>query len=214
MWRDVLVVDLLVASSSPPPPGGPVEDRDNVFESAEKGEPNKCIRICTTHLESLQEHEGYELRPQQLAVISMLLKEQFSKDQSVEILGGLVGGDMNSLSALDRESHKAPNVDLQDVWEDNIALGDLPSPDGAGIRPDDDETCGRAEGHTWGYQPRRRWPPKRMDKFFVTGGVASVALEEALDRSGNVGRLGVGLKTEHGLWVSDHFGIAIGVKVL
>jgi hypothetical protein len=43
-----------------------------------------------------------------------------------------------------------------------------------------------------------------------------VALEETREGcSGNVGQLGVGLKTEDGKgrWVSDHFGIAVGVKV-
>jgi tyrosyl-DNA phosphodiesterase 2 len=73
---------------------------------------------------------------------------------------------------------------------------------------------GRVEGHMWGYQPRSRWPPIRFDKFFYTEDLEVVALEETQDCSGQVGRLGVGLKTEKGLWVSDHFGIAIGVKVL
>jgi hypothetical protein len=33
----------------------------------------------------------------------------------VEIIGGLVGGDMNSISDLDNSSHKLPEMALRDV---------------------------------------------------------------------------------------------------
>lgn len=62
-----------------------------------EGKKVECLRFCTTHLESLAEEPGFELRPKQLAVISALLKEQ---TQDVEIVGGLVGGDMNAILRL------------------------------------------------------------------------------------------------------------------
>jgi len=103
-----------------------------------------------------------------------------------------------------------------------------------------------------------------MDKFFYTGSIETIALNEAQDVSGRLGRLGIDLKTEveawedettkisvvqgryvekpHkryysedlaarlrdrgtlsekvlvrtkvNTWVSDHFGIAVGIRVL
>lgn len=201
--RDVLGVDVLVAD-------GDSGARGEGDERAE-GRKATCLRFCTTHLESLAEKPGFERRPKQLAVISSLLKEQ---SQSVEIVGGLVGGDMNAISALDNEIHKRPDVGLRDVWEDNIQSHGPSGAVAAEIKPgEEDATFGRAEGHTWGYQARGRWPPIRFDKFFYTEDLEVVALEETQDSSGKVGRLGVDVKTEMGMWISDHFGIAVGVKV-
>jgi hypothetical protein len=77
-------------------------------------------------LESLGEEPGFELRPTQLAIISSLLKaksdieislafQNQGQGQGVEIIGGLVGGDMNSISDLDNSSHKLPEMALRDV---------------------------------------------------------------------------------------------------
>lgn len=44
----------------------------------------KCLRLCTTYLELLGEVPRFELRPKQLAAISVLLKE---RSQGVEIVG-------------------------------------------------------------------------------------------------------------------------------
>jgi tyrosyl-DNA phosphodiesterase 2 len=201
--RDVLGVDVLVGE-------GDAEARGEGAERAE-GKKVKCLRFCTTHLESLAETPGFELRPKQLAVISSLLKEQA---EGIEIVGGLVGGDMNAISALDSEIHKRPDVGLRDVWEDNIQSHGPPAAVGTEITVGEkDATFGRAGGHTWGYQARGRWPPIRFDKFFHTEDLEVVALDETQDSSGKVGRLGIDVKTEKGMWISDHFGIAVGVKV-
>lgn len=60
---------------------------------------------------------------------------------------------------------------------------------------------------------------KRLDRFLYIGEVETEALTETQDRSGNVGRFGMGLMPrfalgqERGEHVSDHFGITVGVKV-
>jgi hypothetical protein len=166
---------------------------------------------------------GFEVRPLQLALIARLLKERPSETEEgegrsdVEIVGGLVGGDMNAISEVDFTSHKRADVELRDAWEEAIGAetvrGGEESEDGS--KEEEDANVGSAEGHTWGYQNRSKWPPRRLDKFFVTGGVQVVKLEETKgDCSGNIGRVGVGMKIESGLWISDHFGIAVGIKVL
>jgi tyrosyl-DNA phosphodiesterase 2 len=167
MERDVLTVDIPISY-----PGG--KSRSS----------RKILRLCTTHLESLWEEEGKELRPRQLAVISRLLK-------STQVIGGLVGGDMNSISAIDAASHRADDVDLCDVWED------IPPPPIQVLKPfQKDLTLGRARGNTWGYQSRGSRTRKRLDKFFYTGSVDMVVLAELQDFAGKIGRLGIGLKTK------------------
>lgn len=233
MWRDALILDI---------PISPVE-----------GEPERSkriLRLCTTHLESLWEPEGHELRPRQLAQISALLKAP--SKHGVQIAGGLVGGDMNPISPLDMTCHKTSDIDLRDVWEDT------PSLLGPCLKPfQKDLTYGRAKGNTWGYQSKGSRSRKRMDKFLYTGSVDMEALSESQDLSGKVGRLGIGLKTKVEVlacdrtesrfvrgklvektredhydihfdyaqmrydcmrktvdgWVSDHFGIVVGIRV-
>ncbi len=229
MGRDALVVDVPIS-----PIGGDSEHSKRI------------LRLCTTHLESLWEDEGHELRPRQLAQISALLKAP--SKHGVEIVGGLVGGDMNHMSPLDLTCHKTSVIDLRDVWEDTPPL---PSPR---LKPfQKDLTYGRAKGNTWGYHSERPRTRKRMDKFFSTGSVDTEALGEAKDLTGKVGRLGIGLKTKVEVldrswpgfrivrgkvvdethheyydpqrvsrsgvrkfidgWVSDHFGIVVGIRV-
>jgi tyrosyl-DNA phosphodiesterase 2 len=199
--RDVLGVDILVAF-----------DDD---ATAENGRLARRLRFLTTHLESLAEEAGYELRPKQLSLVSSLLKERSVARHGYEIVGGVVGGDMNAISEIDEGIHRRADVELRDVWEVNVQDHGSPGASGAGGgQGEKDNTFGRAEGHTWGYQARGKWPPRRFDKFFYTGALDVVELEETKDASGKIGRLGVGLKTQEGSWVSDHFGIAVGVKVL
>jgi tyrosyl-DNA phosphodiesterase 2 len=213
--------------------------------NGEEGTRNNILRLCTTHLESFL--EGETLRPRQLAQISALLK---SPTPTARIVGGVVGGDMNPILPSDQEIHKAPEVDLRDVWED-IPPPSIPPP-----RPGKkDLTFGRARGNTWGYQGKSK-SRKRLDKFFYTGFVDTVMLDEAQDRAGMVGRLGIGERAkvtamemestilhftksgkmvekmvkEHfpashfenslcerlveiDAWISDHFAIAVGVRV-
>jgi tyrosyl-DNA phosphodiesterase 2 len=199
--RDALGVDILAAF-----------DGD---ENAENQRPARRLRFLTTHLESLAETPGFEQRPKQLAVCSRLLKEETVGKYGFEICGGVVGGDMNAISEVDKVTHRREEVGLTDIWEEGIASEGVSGGDGTEIKMGwVEDTFGREEGHTWGYQPRQRWPPIRFDKFFYTGSLETVALEEVRDSSGKVGRLGVGLKTQKGMWVSDHFGIAVGVKML
>ena len=235
MKRDALVVDIPIA---------PVE-----------GEPEhskRILRLCITHLESLWEDEGTELRPRQLAQISALLKAPAK--HGVQIAGGLVGGDMNPISPFDIICYKTSDIDLRDVWEDT------PSLPGLCLKPfQKDPTYGRAKGNTWGYQSKGARGRKRMDKFLYTGSVDTEALSELQDLSGKIGRLGINLKTKvevlacdrkesrfvrgkivekthedyydiqreyfksrigYGCvrktvdgWVSDHFGIVVGIRV-
>lgn len=214
MGRYALVVDIPVS-----------------FSMCSTANPKKIIRLCTTHLESLPEPEGKELRPLQLAQISALLKES---TPASEIVCGLVGGDMNTISKLDSSCHKAAHIDLRDIWEETNTLL-IPK-----LKPfQKDLIYGRARGYTWGKQSPNRNGGKRIDKFFYTGSIDAVAVAEAEDHTGKVGRLGIGLKTnirvweeevshvvvhsdkwhkgghwkETKAWVSDHYGIAIAIRV-
>ncbi|RSL79824.1 hypothetical protein CEP52_017474, partial [Fusarium oligoseptatum] len=191
--RDVLVVHLSVSENEGP------------------SEPKGILRLCTTHLESLD--LGYEYRFRQLAALSALLKSELV--QGRKVYGGLVGGDMNSTLASEHDDHRNPDIDLKDVWEDELA----PAP--PALRPFyKDFTYGKALGNTWGYQSKGRLYQdygSRLDKFLYTGPIETFPVREAQDITGRLGRFGIGLKTRVGLndvWVSDHFGIAVGIKVM
>jgi tyrosyl-DNA phosphodiesterase 2 len=227
MGRDALFVDIQFSSPLPDGGGDVRIAASEAEDGPKKQEKKKVLRVCTTHLESLSEREGFEKRPKQLGLISRLLKgaregwEEGEDDPSgsVEVIAGFVGGDMNSISDLDNACHRRSEIELKDVWEENVTSAEINAEHKAYLSQEEDSTFGRLQGHTWGYQPRQRWPPKRMDKFFYTGiegrELEFMALEETKgDASGKLARLGVGLKTEWGQWVSDHFGIAVDVKVL
>ncbi|KAG6332448.1 hypothetical protein ID866_6640 [Astraeus odoratus] len=78
----------------------------------------------------------------------------------------------------------AEDVGLMDAWQ----------------HEDDDDA-----GITWGYQPRTQFPPGRLDKvLFTTRGGLDVEEPE---------RFGMGLKTDHGDWVSDHYGLLTTLHV-
>ena len=176
MGRDALVVDIPILSSGKEPE-----------------QTNELLRLCTTHLESLPEVEGQEQRPLQLAQISALLKAP--PTSRAQIVAGLVGGDMNPISPIDATSHEAENVKLRDVWEDT------PPPPIPLRKPfQKDLTYGRARGNTSGYQSRAPRSRKRLDKFFYTGSADTVALPEAQDLAGKIGRLGIGVKTKVEVW--------------
>lgn len=190
MERDALVVDIPVS-----------EDHD---PETSKG----SLRLCTTHLESL--YTGKELRLRQLAQVSAILKGHSSQGQRV--YGGLVGGDMNSVDPSEHNNHRVPEVGLKDVWEDE------PAPTPHVLKPlQKDMTYGKARGNTWGYQSDRSRTRKRLDKFLYTGSIETFALSEAQDTTGKLGRFAIGLKTKVGsdnVWVSDHFGVTTGIKVV
>ncbi|KAI1194797.1 Endonuclease/exonuclease/phosphatase [Nemania serpens] len=215
MGRDALVVDIAISNF------------------------NESFRLCTTHLESLWIGKPYRLG--QLTSISALLKGKSVPNG--KIIGGMVGGDMNAFTQPEHGNHKIPEVDLNDVWEDE------PAPLLPVLKAfQKDTSYGRARGNTYGYQSPKRRNRQRLDKFFYTGSVETFAADEAQDVAGRFGRLGIGLKTEikawvrpgsgeeHLLseraalklkngpslltpitkesWVSDHFGVVVGVRIL
>ena len=173
MGRDVLVVDL------------PVSDEEGNKESA------SSIRLCTTHLES--SWRGRILRPGQLALVADLLKDRPAT--RFRPIAGLVGGDMNAVELADHALHREKEIDLKDVWED-VSAPPIPV-----RKPSEkDLTYGRARGHTWGYHSDGARKRKRLDKFFYTGSIETVALKEAQDVAGKQGRFGIGIKTEVEAW--------------
>lgn len=186
MGRDGLFVDLSVSHSP----------TDRNMESV--------LRICNTHLESLQ--SGNSVRPLQLGQIASLLRAPPSPD--TEIVAGLVGGDMNAISPTDEDLHLRPEIDLQDVYEttkgSEESLSNINNGQGTGGR----------EGYTWGYQPACQYPPGRLDKIMFTGTLRPAAV----GGSPCVTRLGVGLKAKVQpgveVWVTDHFGIAATFMIL
>ncbi|KAL2011634.1 hypothetical protein VTN00DRAFT_4352 [Thermoascus crustaceus] len=173
MGRDALVVDL------------------PIFNPGRRTQSKESLRLCTTHLESLWVGKAY--RPGQLALISALLKGTLSMGS--RIVAGLVGGDMNAIDKPEHEFHRASEVDLKDVWED------VPPPPVPVLKPfQKDLSYGRARGNTWGYQSKAK-DRKRLDKFFYTGrSIETVALSEAQDVTGRLGRFGIELKTEVEAW--------------
>ncbi|KAI0784261.1 Endonuclease/exonuclease/phosphatase [Abortiporus biennis] len=86
------------------------------------------------------------------------------------------------------------------------------------ILPDDEDIHARAaladawygsseeEGYTWGYQPACQFPPGRLDRVFYTHN------RRCMVRSPK--RIGMGLRTARGHWVSDHYGLLTTVSVL
>lgn len=104
---------------------------------------------------------------------------------------GIVGGDMNAITPEDQNVPQ--KIGMRDLWAGEE--GDL--------------------GATWGYQPRGRYIPKRVDKILVVGGVGLV-------EDSSVEFVGVGLKTEsdreNGIdrryFVSDHYGLMGVVRLV
>ncbi|KAJ6589925.1 Endonuclease/exonuclease/phosphatase [Mycena vulgaris] len=162
MQRDCLYVDLDVPVFGTPEP------------------QTLRLRIANTHLESLSGF-GDTARPKQLDFVSKLLTAS-------EVDGGLVAGDMNSISPSDQDLPE--QVGLSDAW---LATMDKKESDVAGT----DDT-GEAEGHTWGYQPKCEYPPRRLDKILTVGKLNAVEIQ----------RVAVGLQVEgRDIWVSDHYGL-------
>lgn len=136
----------------------------------------RILRVVNTHLESLL--AGTPLRVAQMNVIGGMLKE------TGRVVGGIVAGDMNAIAPSD--ATLAEQNGLLDAWEHGRREGE-------------------EEGTTWGYQPRNRFPPGRLDKILYT---ESDAFEVK-----DVRRVAVGLKMPGGDWVSDHYGLACRVEI-
>jgi hypothetical protein len=175
------------------------------------------LRLCTAQLgrhSGERVATGYEVRTRQLARISAWLKAPPA--HRARIKAALVGGDMNKTDLL----HKVQEVNLLDVWEETAP----PVPNVSTLQHEQKSLLsaivltGRQLGITVP-QELANGEAKRLDRFLYTGEVETEALTETQDRSGNVGRLGMGLMPRFFLGqegdehVSDLFGIAVGVKV-
>jgi hypothetical protein len=139
-------------------------------------------------------------RPRQLALISAILKGKPPSTYKIplstyKIAAGLVGGDMNSIDKAEHELHKREDIDLKDVWED------VPAPPIPKLKPfQRDLTFGRAKGNTYGYQSDANRARQRLDKFFHSGALETIPLDEFDATTGRLSRLGLGLKTEVDAW--------------
>jgi tyrosyl-DNA phosphodiesterase 2 len=202
MGRDALFVDLTIQ---------PTTESDGLEE---------VFRLCTTHLESLAQCSF--LRARQLKQITEKLKED---TQTAKVVASLLGGDMNALDPDESTLHR--QVGLRDAWEDGLSLCTTSSGDSK-------IEISRVGGHTWGHQSNNnKRNPKRLDKFFYTGDLKTLPFMETREIIEMVGQLGVGLTarvplnkypdkstllTDTGniktVWVSDHFGIALGVEIV
>ena len=176
MGRDALVIDIPVSLDG------------------DCSEEERCLHLCTTHLESL---DAQPFRAGQLGLISKLLKG--TPHTASRVIGGLVGGDMNAFDQSEHEIHKTIDVDLNDVWED------VPAPPVPTLKPfRKDLSYGQARGNTWGYQSNRGRTRKRLDKFLYTGSIEMVAPNEGQDVTGKLGRFGINLKTEVDAWEREY----------
>jgi tyrosyl-DNA phosphodiesterase 2 len=151
----------------------------------------RTVRLCNVHLESL--HTDVPVRPVQVAAIAKYLHVE-------GVHAGLLAGDTNAIQPHDREIAAANN--LTDAY---LALGG----------EEDSE-----EGYTWGYQSpawlREKHGCSRLDKLMLCGGMDVSALT----------RIGIDVRVEDeadrhemreqgiGEWVTDHYGLLVGVKLL
>lgn len=95
---------------------------------------------------------------------------------------------MNATDKSEHLFHKASNVELKDVWED------IPAPSIPVLKPSQkDFSYGQARENNWGYQSNGKRERKRMDKVFYTGSIETVAIHEAQDITGRLGRLDIGM---------------------
>lgn len=199
LTRDGLFVDVLFTVSYPHP-HPPVASA-----------PEFLLRVANTHLESYDYPSGNP-RSLQLQSVAQYLK-------TTGVHAGIVAGDMNAHTDEDRGAPKV--CALRDVWEEVRRM------DGKGRegREETEETAqvdlgGRAEDHTWGFQPPRAdFVPARLDKILLTGKV----------QAGSLVRVGYDMRYHHpeevrddntdvvpapaDLWVSDHCGLLAEVMV-
>ncbi|KAH9972859.1 Endonuclease/exonuclease/phosphatase, partial [Lactifluus volemus] len=155
------------------------------------GSGGRVLRVVNTHLESLP--EGTPQRIVQMGVIAGLLKK-------AGMLGGIVGGDMNAIAVSDETL--AEKNGLMDARKGDDDVGAAEEDDDDNDDNDDDG------GVTWGYQPRTRYPPGRLDRILYTMN------EDGDLKIENVRRIAVGLEMPGGVgrWVSDHYGLACQVR--
>lgn len=173
--RDVLVLDFPLSS-----------------ESSEREPANgpESFRLCTTDLEPLSSRARFR----QLAVVSKLLKGACAAGSN--IVGGVVAGNMAICDPEEHAYHKAPEVDLKDIWDDARVRKPAPlrAQPSQGTSPPD-TTCGWAAGSTIVSIPgQARGKPGRNCKFLYTGSVQTFGVYNAQDVRGRVGRFGIGVQ--------------------
>jgi tyrosyl-DNA phosphodiesterase 2 len=185
MGRDGLFVD--VASGA----GRGTSDEEGKGDET-KGEKEKIVRFCNTHLESLVPEPP--LRPHQVA-----LAAQFMHEDGVH--GALMAGDFNAIQPFDRTLHS--DNDLKDAY---LELGGQ----------EDSE-----DGYTWGQQAatdlRKTYGCSRMDKVFYCGGLRVDRFErfgrdvEVPDEGERQEIMTFGF--EKG-WITDHLGVYAELEVV
>ncbi|KAI0264424.1 Endonuclease/exonuclease/phosphatase [Gloeopeniophorella convolvens] len=92
---------------------------------------------------------------------------------------------------------------IADLLHDAADMGGIENrlSDAWDVRKDEDE-----DDATWGYQPRSRFPPGRLDKILYT--------KDKGFKVRDTRKVAVGLKMPGGGWVSDHYGLACEVEAL
>ncbi|KZS93949.1 hypothetical protein SISNIDRAFT_398936, partial [Sistotremastrum niveocremeum HHB9708] len=133
------------------------------------------VRIANTQLESFVGY-GERARLHQLVVVARFLR-------SPSLHGGIVGGDMNTLTLKDDGIHTQ-----------------------AGLR--DPHVGSPTENVTWGMQPSTDIPPKRLDRFYVTRGRGV-----SLDPPRIVGAGLTMPSDSDRVYASDHCGVSTIVRI-
>jgi hypothetical protein len=160
---------------------------DLALDSGRAGDATQVIRLSTALLESTKFHRGY--RDGQLASLSSFLKGKSASEAN--IVAGIVGGDMNCFVPAELAAHRAPSVNLTDVWEGTDV--DRPRSKPGSYGASQGQTCGF---HVDDGPPRQQgW---RTARFLYTGSLDMVPVAEAqdVDAVSGLGRLGIMLKAE------------------
>ena len=128
---------------------------------------------------------------------------------------------MNAIHNSDGTLHK--KLGLKDPWEDQMAS-----------HGKEHSSNSQLSGYTWGYQSKiTKFAPARLDKFLYRGCVKTTTLTNTQGVEETIGRLGIGLMADvsseeqsrgqqtsgleeklQKVWVSDHYGIVIGVRIV
>lgn len=139
----------------------------------------RIISIVNTHLESLPQGTAY--RPKQLEMCARFLRLN-------GVYGGVIAGDMNSITPGDAEIGK--KLGLRDSWR----KGD------------------RDAGKTWGFQGQNagNFPTARLDKIFYAPGMGYRVDEPKCIGAG----LTIMESSDEALWVSDHYGLETTLRML
>ncbi|GKU14490.1 unnamed protein product [Fusarium langsethiae] len=182
-----------------------------VSESEDHGPEvsKQSLRLCTARLEPTYDEPTF--RYDQLSLVSDLLQGDLSKGQN--ILSGLVGGNMGPLAVSERDIHREYSIGLKDIWDDRLA------PVQPTVKPSGKNAHSKAKSDAWMFHPDRKRRERNLDKFLYRGSIETVALDEAQETTSTrkVGHFGMKLKTKDeskNIWVSEHYGIMVGIKVV